>query len=103
MKLALAEVVADRPPEDLLRREAERLMGHFISDNTSPETHSFYTTRLSPANGSGQSVAAETCRRMLFSQLLVMYANRRFKLAAHGQRALIYVAPHPPQRQKWLN
>ncbi|MDJ0809534.1 MAG: hypothetical protein QNJ01_05495 [Desulfobacterales bacterium] len=103
MKLALAEVVADRPPEDLLRREAERLMRHYISDNTSPETHSFYTTCLTPVSGSGHSIASETCRRMLFSQLLVMYANRRFKLAAHGQRALIYMAPHPPQRQKWLN
>ncbi|MBL0712455.1 MAG: hypothetical protein JJV98_02030 [Desulfosarcina sp.] len=103
MKLALAEVVADLPADNLLRQEAERLMDHFISDNTSPETHSFYTTRLSPATGTGQSIAAETSRRMLFSQMLVMFANRRFELADHGQHAVIYMAPHPPQRQKWLN
>ena len=85
------------------RCEAERLMPHFISDNTSPETHSFYTPRITPAGGNGPSIAAETSRRMLFSQLLIMYANQRFKLIAHGQQALIYMAPHPPQRQKWLN
>jgi hypothetical protein len=103
MKLALAEAVAVQPAGSLLQSEAERLMKHFISDNTSPETHSFYTSRLTPTNGNGQSIAAETSRRMLFSQLLIMYANQRFKLAEHGQRALIYMAPHPPQRQKWLN
>jgi hypothetical protein len=103
MKLSLAEAVADLPADNLLRREAERLMAHFISDNTSPETHSFYTTHLTPASGTGRAIAAETARRMLFSQLLIMYANRRFKLADHGQRAVIYMAPHPPQRQKWLN
>ncbi len=103
MKLALAEAVADRTADDLLRREAERLMSHFISDNTSPETHSFYVSRLSSAVGNGQAIAAETSRRMLFSQLLIMFANRRFKLRANGQRAIIYMAPHPPQRQKWLN
>jgi hypothetical protein len=103
MKLSLAEVVAELPAGGLLRREAERLMDHFISDNTSPETHSFYTTRLAPANGNGRAIAAETSRRLLFAQLLVMYANRRFRLNEHGQRAVIYMAPHPPQRQKWLN
>ena len=103
MKLALAESVADRRDGDLPRREAERLMDHFISDNTSPETHSFYLSRISPVSGNGQAIAAETSRRMLFSQLLVMFANQRFKLRACGQRAVIYMAPHPPQRQKWLN
>ncbi len=103
MKLALAEAVADRTADDLLRREAERLMLHFISDNTSPETHSFYISRLGPAGGNGQAIAAETSRRMLFSQLLILYANQRFKLRANGQRAVVYMAPHPPQRQRWLN
>ena len=92
MKLALAEAVADQPAASLLRCEAERLMPHFISDNISPETHSFYTTRITPAGGNGPSIAAETSRRMLFSQLLIMYANQRFKLIAHGQQALIAVA-----------
>ena len=103
MKLALAEAVASPQTDPMIRSEARRMMAHFISDNTSPETHSFYTPTLEQGRQRGQAVADETVKRLVFSQLLVMYANRRFGLLEHGQRALVYTAPHPPQRQKQLN
>lgn len=103
MKLALAEAVSAPRTDPMIRSEARRLMAHFISDNTSPETHSFYTPTLTNGPSMGTAIAEETSKRLLFSQLLVMYANRRFHLLPNGQRALIYMAPHPPQRQKRLN
>ena len=103
LKLSLAESVSDPRTDPMLRSEARRMMTHFISDNTSPETHSFYTPALEPGPRMGDAIARETAKRLLFSQLLVMYANRRFHLLNRGQRALIYMAPHPPQRQKRLN
>jgi len=103
MKLALAEAISDPQLDPMIRTEARRMMAHFISDNTSPETHSFHTPILRPGPRMGAAIADETAQRLLFSQLLVMYANRRFNLLSEGQRALIYMAPHPPQRQKQLN
>jgi hypothetical protein len=103
MKLALAEAVSESQTDPMIRSEARRMMTHFINDNTSPETHSFYTPTLQPGPCMGAAIAEETAQRLLFSQLLVMYANRKFRLLTHGQRAMIYMAPHPPQRQKRLN
>ena len=103
MKLALAETVSDPRTDAMVRSEARRMMNHFISDNTSPETHSFYTPTLRPGPQMGAAIAEETSKRLLLSQLLVMYANRRFNLLTSGQRALVYMAPHPPQRQRRLN
>lgn len=40
---------------------------------------------------------------LLFSQLLVQYANRAFGLQESGQTCLLYNAPHAPLRQKLLN
>ena len=79
----------------MIRSQARRMMAHFISDNTSPETHSFYTPRLDSGKRRGASLAGETAKRLLLCHLLVMYANRRFDLLNRGQRALIYMAPHP--------
>ena len=103
LKLALAEAVGDPRTDAMIRSQARRMMAHFISDNTSPETHSFYTPRLDSGKRRGASLAGETAKRLLLCHLLVMYANRRFDLLNRGQRALIYMAPHPPQRQRRLN
>lgn len=104
IKLALADVLAslDRlpPPQ---RLTGERLMGHFLNDNTSPETFSFHVVPLCPGRGMGREIARETAKRFLFSQLLVMYANESFGLAESGQRALVCFSPHPPVRQQELN
>jgi hypothetical protein len=104
LKLSLADLAGS--PERLpaaLRATGVRLMAHFLNDNSSPETFSFHVIPMRADRGMGRPVARETARRHLLSQLLVMYANRRFGLERHGQRAMVYFAPHPPVRQKQLN
>jgi hypothetical protein len=104
LKLTLAEVtgVQDGLPP-LVERTALRLMGHFLNDNTSPETHSFHVVPLRPSTGFGRAVARETAKRFLLTQLLVMYANETLLGEDSGQRASVYFSPHPPVRQKALN
>jgi hypothetical protein len=104
LKLSLAEAIASRkdfPPP--IRDTAFRLLDHFLSDNTSPETISFHVVPLRIETALGRDLAKETAKRYLLSQLLVMYANEKFGLQAHGQKALLYFSPHPPIRQKELN
>lgn len=104
LKLALADAVsAGAPPPPAVRAVGERLLGHYLNDNSSPETHSFYVVGLSPERGMGRAIARETSKRFLLTQLLVLYANERFGLKRSGQRAVVYFAPHPPIRQKELN
>ncbi|MEI6215255.1 MAG: hypothetical protein WCP10_14210 [Desulfuromonadales bacterium] len=104
IKLALADVIGSQQilPE-ILRQTAIRLLGHYLNDNTSPETFSFNVVSLTPATGMGRSIARETALRFLMTQLLVMYANQAFGIADYGQKAMVYFAPHPPLRQKELN
>ena len=101
-RLALADVISGKAPSPI-RRIGERLMDHFLNDNTSPETSSFYIMHLQPDAGLGRAVGKEAGKRFLLSHLLTMYANRKFELLETGQRAVIYFAPHPPIRQKRLN
>ena len=104
LKLALAEVLGSQPNlPHAISATGVKLLGHFLSDNTSPETFSFYVTLLCPENGLGRELAREKAKRFLLSQMLLMYANRRLGLLDGGQRAMIYFAPHPPVRQKQLN
>lgn len=104
IKLALADLIGS---QDILpnavRQTGIRLMGHYLNDNTSPETFSFNVIPLTRGNGMGRSIAKETAIRFLMTQLLVMYANQAFGIAKHGQQAMVYFAPHPPVRQKELN
>lgn len=104
LKLSLADLIGREPsPPGRLVRRAVNLMDHFLSDNTSPETFSFHVTHLSRERGRGASIARETTLRYLMTQLLVMYANEQFGLRERGEEAVIYLAPHPPVRQKELN
>ena len=104
LKLALADAVASLPerPESV-RRTGRRLLGHFLSDNTSPETCSFNVVSLAPQAGGGRALARESARRFLLTQLLLAYANRRYELEATGQKATACHAPTPPVRQRELN
>ena len=104
IKLALADLIGSMQhlPAVVLKT-GERLMGHFLNDNTSPETFSFHVVPLRPDAGMGRGIARETGKRYLLTQLLVMYANESFDLKASGQKALVYFAPHPPVRQQDLN
>lgn len=104
LKLSLAQAVSADPraPDDLRMFGCE-LMGHFLNDNSSPETLSFHVVSLTPGARMGAAIAKETARRFLLTQLLVQYANECFSLNTTGQRAIVYFAPHPPVRQKHLN
>ncbi len=104
LKLSLAGVIGEDPqPHPLIRRTGERLLGHFLNDNSSPETFSFCPVDLKPGGGMGRRLARESMKRFLLCQLLIRYANRRFGLEESGQRAEVYSAPHPPLRQRRLN
>jgi len=104
LKLALADAVSalpDRP--EAVRKTGRRLLGNFLSDNTSPETCSFNVVNLAPEAGGGRALAREAGRRFLLTQLLLAYANRRYELEATGQKAAACHAPTPPTRQRELN
>ena len=104
IKLSLAEVLGSQEHlPALLSATGRQLLNHFSNDNTSPETFSFHVVPLRSESGMGQAIARETSRRFLLTQLLVMYANRAFRLDASGQHATIYFAPNPPVRQRELN
>ncbi len=104
LKLALADLTGSQPhvPERI-RAEANRLLGHFSNDNTSPETTSFHVVSASSQHSIGEQVARESARRFLFTTLLMSWANQRFGLAEHGQRGMVYHGPHPPVRQTELS
>ncbi|HEY7746761.1 MAG TPA: hypothetical protein VIA07_10515 [Desulfuromonadales bacterium] len=104
IKLALADAVGDEPSmSETVITTGRRLMEHYLSDNTSPETFSFHVVPLDPAAGLGRALARETAKRFLLTQLLTLYANSKFGLDESGQEALVCFAPHPPVRQKELN
>ena len=103
LKLALADAVSDPAVPGLVRSLGVRFLSHFLNDNTSPETFSFFPVPLTRSTGLGQAIAAETAKRYLLCQLLIQYANDKFGLTRSGQHAVIYFAPNPPVRQKQLN
>ncbi len=104
LKLALADVmsVPGGTPQ-IVRETGEKLLDKFLNDNTSPEIISFHIVNLSPGNGMGKEIAKETAKRSLLTQLLAMYANRKFELEKNSQTVMIYSAPHPPTRLKRIN
>ena len=104
LKLALADLMGSQPrlPGRILG-EAERLLGHFLNDNTSPETTSFHVVSATPQLTIGEQVTRESARRFLFTTLLMSWANQRFGLKENGQRGMVYHGPHPPVRQAELS
>lgn len=104
LKISLADAVSalDRT-SPLVSGTGERVMSHFLNDNTSPETFSFGPVPLRPGTGMGRGIARETSKRLLLSHFLTQYANERFGLRASGQKAVICFAPHPPVRLQQLN
>jgi len=104
LKLSLADIISTRTGLlNPVRKTARRMLGHFLNDNTSPETCSFNIVSIHPDTGMGRAVAGEMAKRFLFTQLLLQYANGKYRLTATGQTALAYLSPHPPIRQKKLN
>jgi hypothetical protein len=103
LKLSLAQAIGSPDVPVLIRQTGRKMLNHFLNDNTSPETHSFFPVNGRQPEGLGAAVIMETLLRYLLTQFLVQFANREFELEAHGQRVVIYFAPHPPMRQKQLN
>ena len=103
LKLSLANAIGKKDSDPVIRDTGERMMDHFLNDNTSPETHSFCPLRMTPDHQMGKGIAGETLLRFLLAQFLTQYANRRFALTGSGQHVQTYLAPHPPVRQTELN
>jgi hypothetical protein len=103
LKLALLQAVGSARTPELVRRIAFRIESCFLNDNTSPEICSFYPIPLFRDPEPGRAAAKEAMRRYLLTQLLTAYSNRAMQLGTHGQRVMVYAAPHPPVRQKALN
>lgn len=103
LKLALADAAGTGDLPLSMHSTARRMMEHFLSDNTSPESFSFYVVSKPPRATLGQALARETSLRFLMTQLLTAYANDRFQLQQSGQQAVVYFSPHPAVRQKQLN
>jgi hypothetical protein len=104
LKLALADVVSFQSTiPRVIQKTGYELTENFTNDNTSPETHSFHVVKIRSGEDIGRAIGNDMSRRFLLSQLLVMYANKKFLLSRYGQEAILYFSPHPPLRQKKLN
>lgn len=104
LKLSLAQAAhRDAPGPGLLEEEAARLMDHFLSDNTSPETCSLYLAGGEDQGGLGRATARETALRYLLTRLLADYAGKCFQLDETGQRVSVFFSPHPPARLQRLS
>jgi hypothetical protein len=104
LKPSLAEIIDSRQAAcPLIRTTGLKIMSSFLNDNTSPETSSFYVVAMQSETGMGRVAAKEMAVRFLLSQLLVMYANLKYSLLENGQKAMIFLSPHPPIRQKILS
>jgi hypothetical protein len=102
-KLALADALGNEGADPMVKSTGERLLDHFLSDNTSPEVFSFFPAPLNTSTQKESGAAAETAKRFLFCQLLVAYANVKFDLISNHQKVEVYFSPQPPLRQKMLN
>lgn len=102
LSLADATICDDNAPT-IIKSTGKRMLTHFINDNTSPEILSFVPVHLDRTNGLGLGAAKEMLKRYFLTQMLIMYANKRFSLTESGQHIYLYLSSHPPIRQKTLN
>ena len=105
LKLSLADVIGSAPLiHPRIKRFGEKMMAHFLNDNTSPEIFSFHPVRSgSGSRGIGRTLATETLIRFLFTQLLVQYAEKKLGLMDNGQQVRVFFSASPPVMQHRLN
>ncbi len=105
LKLSLADVIGSAPLiHPRIKQTGERMMDHFLNDNTSPEIFSFHPVRSGAGSrGIGRTLATETLIRFLFTQLLVRYAEQKLGLMDNGQQVRVYFSASPPVMQHRLN
>jgi hypothetical protein len=103
LKLSLAQSLgAQENLPQLILDTGLKCLGNFSSDNTSPETCSFYLI-AGQEKKFGQAVAKEAALRHLLCQLLIQHSEQSLGLKDSGQRPMVYLAPSPPTRQRRLN
>ncbi len=104
LKLALADSVSGGVYiHPVIRNAGEQFLGCFLNDNTSPEIVSFFPVKNSSENTAAENIRDQNLKSYLLTQMLVLYANRKFGLGTLGQEVSVYFSPHPPVRQKRLN
>ncbi len=101
LKIAIADALDT--PNSALKNASEFICKHFLNDNSSPETFSFFPLSSANQKSAGKILAEETLLRFLLSQFAVMYANRNFSLESLGQKMILYFAPSTPMRMRKLN
>ena len=104
LKLSLAHVIGSQSRlHPLVRIAGERMMGHFLNDNSSPEILSFHPVRSGRAGSIGAELARETLIRFLFTQWLIEHAQEQFQLSRNGQEVKLFFSASPPRAQQELN
>lgn len=104
LKLALADALGSDPGlHHFIRITGEKMMAHYLNDNSSPEIFSFYPSGADSSKSVGKKTAREALIRFLFTQLLVQYAEDTFKLKEFGQQVRVFFSSSPPLMQRQLN
>ncbi|HOP64306.1 MAG TPA: hypothetical protein PK358_01525 [Spirochaetota bacterium] len=104
LKLSLADAVSGSSfIHPVIRWSGESFLDCYLNDNTSPEIVSFFPVRGSADSSMADNIRDQNLKSYLLTQMLVMYANKKFELSALGQEVSLYFSPHPPVRQKRLN
>ncbi|MDZ7667539.1 MAG: hypothetical protein U5K27_19790 [Desulfotignum sp.] len=105
LKLSLADVIGSAPLiHPRIKQTGEKMLSHFLNDNTSPEIFSFHPVRSGVGSrGIGRTLATETLIRFLFTQLLVLYAEKKLGLKDTGQQVRVFFSASPPVMQHRLN
>lgn len=104
LKLALADSLDSRTYiHQIIRNTGIKFLDSFLNDNTSPEIVSFFPVKEYDGKNSAENIKNQTLKSYLLTQLLILYANKKFELSSYGQDVSIYFSPHPPIRQKKLN
>lgn len=104
LKLALADAISGGSfIHPVIRSAGTDFMKAFMNDNTSPEIVSFFPVQGKNAGETAEMMKDSALKQYLLTQLLIIYANKKFELTGHGQEVSLYFSPHPPLRQKKLN
>jgi len=102
LKISLANYIGeDNSLNQPTKNTLKKLLDKFSNDNTSPEVISFYV--VDDTENFADSLAKENCKRFLFTQLLTIYGNKKFRLDEEGEKVVVYHSPLTPSRQKRLN
>jgi hypothetical protein len=101
LKLALVDILSS--DDDMQGISADWVCAHYLNDNSSPETFSFFPATKLHGISAARNAVHENALRFLLSQCAVMYANRTFGLESYGQKLIVYFSPTTPVRMKKLN